>query len=312
MRILEFPRYASFAQSFPNTVPYSESFGWTADFSDPNDTDYAFYVTAHEVAHQWWGHQVTPSFTRGANQISESMAEYSALMVLEHAYGKDCMQNRLKYSLDRYLRGRSSESKFEETLLNNDSRAYVWYDKGSLILYALQDYIGEDNLNGAFKKFIDTAAFRQKPPFATSNEWYSYIKEATPDSLQYFLQDSFEKIALYENRITKAAYTSQPDGTFKVDLTVQTKKIYYDSTGREIDESRSKDLIEIGIFDEEIKSEKGVTQKVPLYLKKHWLSPGEHTLSFTVNKKPVKAGIDPYNKLIDRIPDDNTKNVDEK
>src|SRR5690606_2064129 len=92
MRILEFPRYAGFAQSFPNTVPYSESFGWAADFSDPNDTDYAFYVTAHEVAHQWWGHQVTPSFTRGANQISESMAEYSALMVLEHAYGKDCMQ----------------------------------------------------------------------------------------------------------------------------------------------------------------------------------------------------------------------------
>ena len=70
MRILEFPRYAGFAQSFPNTVPYSESFGWIADNSDPDDTDYTYYVTAHEVAHQWWGHQVSPSATRGANQIS--------------------------------------------------------------------------------------------------------------------------------------------------------------------------------------------------------------------------------------------------
>lgn len=312
MRILEFPRYASFAQSFPNTVPYSESFGWAADFSDPNKTDYVFYVTAHEVAHQWWGHQVTPSFTRGANQISESMAEYAALMVLDHEYGKDVMQNRLKYSLDRYLRGRSSESKFEETLLNNDSRAYVWYDKGSLILYALQDYIGEENLNSGFKKFIDTAAFRQNPPFATSNEWYSYIKEVTPDSMQYYLQDSFEKITLYENRVTKATYEELAENKFKVNLTVQTKKIYYDSAGRDISEGKGKDLIEIGIFAEDSKNDKGMTQKTPLYLKKHWLTPGEHTLEFTVDKKPVKAGIDPYNKLIDRIPEDNVKAVEKK
>lgn len=310
MRILEFPRYAGFAQSFPNTVPYSESFGWAADFSDPDKTDYAFYVTAHEVAHQWWGHQVTPSYTRGANQISESMAEYASLMVLHHEYGKDCMQNRLKYALDAYLRGRSSESKFEETLLNNDSRAYVWYDKGSLILYTLQDYIGEDRLNAAFKKFLDTAAFRKKPPFPTSNEWYSYIKGATPDSLQYYLEDSFEKIALYENRTTKAEYTEQNDSTFHVSLTFQTKKIYYDSTGRDIKTGTGKDLIEIGIFAEDGKNEKGMTKKTPLYLKKHWLAPGEHTLEFVVNKRPVKGGIDPYNKLIDRIPDDNVKKLE--
>lgn len=311
LRILEFPRYAGFAQSFPNTVPYSENSGWTADFSDPNNTDYAFYLTSHEVAHQWWGHQVMPSFTRGANQISESMAEYSALMVLQNEYGRDCMQNRLKYSLDRYLQGRSSESKFEETLLNNDTRDYVWYDKGSLILYALQDYIGEAKLNAAFKNFLDTAAFRQNPPFPTSNEWYSYIKAATPDSLQYFLEDSFEKIALYENRITNATYTAQADSTFKVDLTILTRKIYYDSTGREYAQSKNKDLIEIGIFDEDGKNSKGMTQKNPLYLKKHWLAPGEHTLHFVLDKRPIKAGIDPYNKLIDRIPDDNVKAVEQ-
>jgi ABC-2 type transport system permease protein len=312
MRVLEFPRYAGFAQSFPNTVPYTESFGWVADFSDPNKTDYAYYVTAHEVAHQWWGHQITPSSTRGANQISESMAEYSALMVLKKEYGEDVMQNRLKYSLDRYLRGRSNESKFEETLLNNDTRAYVWYDKGSLVLYALQDYIGEKPLNAGFRKFLDTAAFRQKPPFATSNEWYSYIKAATPDSMQYYLTDSFEKIALYENRITNAAYEKQKDGKFLVKMTFQTKKIYYDSLGKELNQSTGKDLIEIGIFAEDGKNQRGMTQKKPLYLKKHWLAPGEHKLEFVVAAKPEKAGIDPYNKLIDRIPDDNTKKVDEQ
>lgn len=311
IRVLEFPRYAGFAQSFPNTVPYTESFGWVADYSDPDDTDYTFYVTAHEIAHQWWGHQVTPSSTRGANQISESMAEYSALMVLQHEYGKDCMQNRLKYSLDRYLRGRAGEDKFEATLLDNDSRAYVWYDKGSLVLYALQDLIGEDVLNAAFRRFVDTAAFRQKPPFPTSNEWYRYIKDATPDSVKYFIEDAFEKITLYENRITKAEYKKTEGEKYKVTLTVQTKKIYYDGLGKENGTGTGKDLIDIGIFAEDGKNEKGMKKKIPLYLKKHWLTSGEHVLEFIVDGKPVKAGIDPYNKLIDRVPDDNLKSVDE-
>lgn len=306
MRILEFPRYASFAQSFPNTVPYSESFGWTADFSDPEDTDYAFYVTAHEVAHQWWGHQVMPSGTRGANQISESMAEYSALMVLKKEYGDECMQRFLKYDLDSYLRGRAGESKFEATLLDNDSRAYVWYRKGSLILYALQDMVGEVQLNKAFKTFVDSAAFRQKGPFATSNEWYKYISTAVPDSLRYYLEDSFEKITLYENRITKAEF--EPFGDkFKAKLTVTSKKVYYDGLGKELEQGKDKNLIDIGIFLEDGKNERGMTKKVPLYLRKHWLQPGEQVVELIVDKKPIKAGIDPYNKLIDRIPDDNIK-----
>lgn len=55
-RILEFPRYQSFAQSFPNTIPYSEGVGFIARVRDdnPEDLDYPYYVTAHEIAHQWW------------------------------------------------------------------------------------------------------------------------------------------------------------------------------------------------------------------------------------------------------------------
>jgi ABC-2 type transport system permease protein len=204
MRILEFPRYSTFAQSFPNTVPFAESFGWVGDFSDPNDLDYVYTVTAHEVAHQWWGHQITPSATRGANQISESMAEYSSLMVLKKEYGVDAMQKFLKEELDRYLRGRANEGKFEKTLLDNDNQAYVWYRKGGLILYGLQDLIGEANLNSGFKAYTEAAKFRPEAPFTTTTEWYNYMKSVTPDSLKYYLEDSFKKITLYSNKVTEA------------------------------------------------------------------------------------------------------------
>jgi hypothetical protein len=52
MRIMEFPRYAEFAQSFPNTVPFSEALGFMLDIDDEKDVDMAFFITAHELAHQ--------------------------------------------------------------------------------------------------------------------------------------------------------------------------------------------------------------------------------------------------------------------
>ena len=67
VRIVEFPRYAAFAQSFPNTIPYSEGIGFIAkvDPDDPDDIDYPYYVTAHEVAHQWWAHQIIGADVQG-------------------------------------------------------------------------------------------------------------------------------------------------------------------------------------------------------------------------------------------------------
>ena len=109
LRIVEFPRYAAFAQSFPNTIPFSESVGFIArvDDKNPKDIDYPFYVTAHEVAHQWWGHQLVGANTRGSTVLSETLAEYSALMVMKKAVGPGKMRRFLRYDLDHYLMGRA-------------------------------------------------------------------------------------------------------------------------------------------------------------------------------------------------------------
>jgi ABC-2 type transport system permease protein len=86
-RILEFPGYSTFAQAFANTIPYSEGIGFIADLRNQDAIDYVFYVTAHEAAHQWWAHQVIGADVQGATVLSESLAQYSALMVMEQEYG---------------------------------------------------------------------------------------------------------------------------------------------------------------------------------------------------------------------------------
>ncbi|MEM1407567.1 MAG: M1 family aminopeptidase [Bacteroidota bacterium] len=309
MRLLEFPRYAGFAQSFPNTVPYSESFGWLANFSDPNDFDYAYFVTAHELAHQWWGHQITPNYTRGSNLISESLAEYSALILTERKYGKDNMKRFLKDELDDYLRGRSNESKKENTFINCN-RSYQWYNKGSLILYALRDYIGEVAIDSAMMNFRNEFALREEPPYPGSSDLYRHLEAYTPDSLKYYLEDTWKKITLYSNKTEEAKVKKVSDEEYLVTLKIKSNKLYADSLGMETPAQYDGDYIDIGVFAADDTDENGRDRTNPIYLAKHKVKPGEETIEIKVNREPAKAGIDPYNKLIDRIPDDNVVNVE--
>ena len=76
---MEFPRYRNFAQSFPNTVPYSEGIGFISRLEKKKDIDFTYFVTAHELGHQWWGHQLIGGNVQGSNMMSETLAEYSAL-----------------------------------------------------------------------------------------------------------------------------------------------------------------------------------------------------------------------------------------
>ena len=92
-RVIEFPRSGGFAQSFPNTVPFSEDIGFIAkvDDSEEGGNDYAFFVTVHEVAHQWWAHQVIGADVLGSTMLSESLSEYVSLKVKK--YSKNSNEN---------------------------------------------------------------------------------------------------------------------------------------------------------------------------------------------------------------------------
>lgn len=300
-RIIEFPRYASFAQAFPNTIPYSEAIGFIARVreNDPKDLDYPFYITAHEAAHQWWAHQVIGGAVQGSTVLSETLAQYSALMVMKQNYGEAKMQKFLAYELDRYLQGRAFEQKKELPLGRVENQGYIHYNKGSLVMYALQDYIGETRMNEAIKLFRDETAFKG-PPYPTSTALIRHLRAATPPHLQYLIDDMFENIVLYDNRTTKATYKELANGKFEITLKIIAKKRRADKLGKEEDMPIA-DWIDVGVLDE-----KGV----PIFIEKRKFEKEENEIVLIVDKKPAKAGIDPLNKLIDRRPRDNTVSVE--
>ncbi|HUH28849.1 M1 family aminopeptidase, partial [Gelidibacter sp.] len=311
IRIIEFPAHSTFAQSFATTIPYSEDFGFAADFSKADSFNYAFRVTSHEVAHQWWGHIVTPSKTSGANIISETLAEYASLMTMKQEYGENGIKSFLKNSLDTYLINRKFSFKPERTLMNVETGGYIWYEKGSMIMYDLQDVMGEDVVNSGLKNFLEEFKYNKKGVYATSEDLYNALYAVTPDSLKYKVDDGFKEIVLYENRVLKAKTKALDNGKWETTFTVNSKKIYYDDKGREDRVDDKKNLVDIGLFGEDVVNDDGITIKNPLYFKLKWLESGDNTFTIITDKKPLKAGIDPYNKLIDRNSDDNLKSVEE-
>ncbi|HZS59475.1 MAG TPA: M1 family aminopeptidase, partial [Gemmatimonadaceae bacterium] len=305
-RIIEFPRYRSFAQSFPNTIPFSEGIGFVARVRDSDDDlDWPLFVTAHELAHQWWGHQIIPANQQGASMLIESLAEYSALTIMEQKYGQASAQKFLRYELDRYLRGRSTERKKEMPLMLVENQQYIHYNKGSLVFFALRDYIGEDSLNSALHRFLHDKAF-QNPPYTNTVEFLPYVKAVTPDSLQYVIHDLFETITLYDNKATAATAKRRADGQYDVHLTFDAKKLRADSLGGQT-EIPIADYIDVGVFGE---PSKGNKLGKPLAVRKVHVTQPTMTVDFVVRELPLKAGIDPFNKLIDRTPEDNVRPVD--
>ena len=262
-------------------------------------------MTAHEIGHQWWAHQVIGANVQGATVLSESLAEYSALMVMEHKYGRQKMRRFLKTELDGYLSGRGTERLEELPLYRVENQQYIHYQKGSLVFYRLREELGEAKLNAALRAFLQAKAFQQ-PPYTTSAELLDFIRaQATPEQ-QTLITDLFEKISFYDNRVTEATAKKSADGKYEVSLDLHAAKLYASGRGTE-SPGKLGDWIEVGVFAQG-PSGKEADEKV-LYLKRVYITQENPKLVVVVDQLPYEAGFDPYNKLIDRVSTDNRKRV---
>ena len=302
-RVIEFPRYATFAQAFPGSMPYSEAFGFVVNLEDETENNVIDAVISHEMAHQWWAHQVVGADMQGGTMLSESFAEYSSLVTMKSITPNPMkMRDFLKYDHNRYLRGRSGETEKELPLYKVENQGYIHYGKGSVILYALQDYIGEDKVNLAMKNFLDEYKYK-KPPYPTSLDFIKYLEPQVPDSLQYLITDWFKEITLYDNRLKEAKYEELPNGKYRAIMDIESYKIKADSIGNETKVTIN-DWIDIGAFSDS-------DEEHLMYRKRVKFNQTKMTFSFELDSIPAKLAIDPLHLLIDRVYSDNRKSVEE-
>lgn len=305
LRIIEFP-YRSFAQAFPNTVPFSENMGFALDLRDEDSIDFAYYVTAHEVAHQWFAHQITPGNVQGGQVLSETLSQYAALMVMERTYGQTAMRRFLKHELDRYLSARSFDVIGESPLYRVESQSYIYYQKGALVMYALRDYLGEEAVNQALRNLLDEFKYEHQP-YPNTRDLIRVLREQANDEQQALITDLFERIVLFDLQTTEAELNELDNGRWQLTLTIQAQKLEADAMGEEeaLDFTQDFDIGALRLHPDQVSEADDV-----LYLQKHSLSQGENTVVIELGERPAFAGVDPFVKLISRDVSQNVRAVD--
>ena len=274
-----------------SVVTFTEGAALWESNDDPESLNLQFAVVAHEMAHQW---TVPYAPVEGAPVMSESLAWYYGMKAVEHARGTGALQRlrsfmRQPYPFAPIRRG-------EPLLRGLDP--YMSYRKGPFALYALSEYIGEAQVNGALRHLLETHRLAEAP-LATTRDLYRELQAVTPDSLKYLLHDLFEVNTYWELEVEQVTAEPRDDGSWRVVLNVRARKIVVAEAGVET-EVPMNDSVEIGIF-----GDKGLTE--PIYLHKHPISAGKQTITVTVPRKPTSAGIDPNSLLIEVKTDDNVE-----
>ncbi len=303
LRIVEVPDYMQegAARHFPTTFIWKESEGFTTRL-DSTDIDMLYAVAAHENAHHWWAGIVTPAYAEGAMMLTESIAQYTMAMLHEKKYGKKNNRNYLKSELKSYLVHRKNELEGERPLaFSSVQQSYIGYKKSSVVMYALQDYLGEDSVGNALSRIVDQYGFGMDY-FPLSTDLLTEFYKVCPDSLTYLVEDMFEKVTLYENKAISARVEQDSTSMYITELELQTMKFYADSIGNQ-QKAPLQDYIYVALLDENGEE---------IYYEKHLFRQDTSKLKIKTKERPAKAGIDPWLLLIDRGMDDNIIPVTDK
>ncbi|HPM03429.1 MAG TPA: M1 family aminopeptidase, partial [Candidatus Cloacimonadota bacterium] len=195
LRIIETPAYMNYAaaRAYPAMYVWNENSGFTYQVDEKAGSDQVFAISAHEMAHHWWGYELLPAETEGLYFLIESMAEFMCTLATEKEYGKDKALQYVKDSRIRYLRSRG-RAKEEEVPLSrvHHNQSYLAYQKGMIQLYTLKEYIGEKALIRGLKDFYDQYSLAGKDRFSQKDNLYPIstdmiqaLAKVCPDSLRY-------------------------------------------------------------------------------------------------------------------------------
>jgi aminopeptidase N len=187
-----------------------------------------------------------------------------------------------------------------------ENQPYIHYRKGSLIMYLLQERLGEAAVNRALARFDARFRFKGAPYLRSIDLIDELRKEAKTPEQQQLITDLFEKITVYDLKITDASTRKNRDG-WTTTLTVTADKYYANGKG---DETKAKlsEPIEVGLFT----ARPGLgafSAKNVIVLGREPVRSGVQRIIVHSKAKPQFAGVDPYNFYVDRNSDDNVKAV---
>jgi ABC-2 type transport system permease protein len=220
LKLSEFPALAFYAQGFPTDITFSEGIGFLTK-SDPK-TNTAFLVAAHESAHQWWGNILTPGEGPGGNILSEGMAHFSTVLLMNQVKGERARIEFCKRIEEHYGDERQMDS--ERPLVkidgSRDGDETVTYNKGGWVFWMLLNRMGREANLAGLQAFI--RQYKDGPDYPVLQDFVAAMRRFAPDSTAYddFTRQWFYEVVVPEYRLTEAKKSADPAGGWSVSAQV--------------------------------------------------------------------------------------------
>jgi hypothetical protein len=207
-----------------NEIPRIGNRGMYINVDSPVDLSrWKEYFLAHEIAHQWWGQNVTWGSYRDL-WLGEGMAQFGAILYLRNKYGESAYTAILK-KLSQWT---ERKSVFGPILLGSrlsllDFEAYqaIIYDKAALIMNMLLDLCGEDVLCGALREFQEIYHART----ARTRDFQKILEKRSGRDLSRFFDKWFSSHALPEVRVSQQIMTG-PAGSEHQVVVRQLREVF--------------------------------------------------------------------------------------
>jgi ABC-2 type transport system permease protein len=179
LRLSEFPGLATYAQGPPTNITFSENIGFLTK-SEPK-ANAAFWITAHEAAHQWWPCMAMPGEGPGGDVLSEGMAHFSTILLTEQARGLEQRMAFCRSIEDRYGNTRQRDSERPLTKVDGslpgDRR--IIYDRGGFVFWMLHELMGREASFAALKEYM--ALYRDSEDHPLIEDYLAVLRRHAPD-----------------------------------------------------------------------------------------------------------------------------------
>ncbi|MEO5617474.1 MAG: hypothetical protein ABIS67_06855 [Candidatus Eisenbacteria bacterium] len=193
LRLTEFAAMASYAQGSPGNITFSEGIGFLTR-SEPK-ANAAFWITAHEAAHQWWPNMAMTGEGPGGDVLSEGMSHFSTILLTEQVKGLEQRMAFCRQIEDGYgnIRRRDSERPMVKVNGELPGDRRIIYDKGGWVLWMLFQQMGREAGFAAQRDYLET--YRDSRDHALLPDYLAIMRKHAADTTAF---DAFVKQWFYE------------------------------------------------------------------------------------------------------------------
>ncbi len=207
-----------------NELAKSAEGGAFTNVSSPVDLSrWDEYFIAHEIAHQWWGQGVT--WKKYHDQwLSEGLAQFASMLYLKENRG----EGAFSYILKKFSSWTEKYSHWGPITLGSrlsffNFKAYqsIIYDKTSLVMNLLKDYLGEEVFFEGLREFFMTYRYGA----AGTRDFIKTMERVSGEELTAFFAKWFDSYLLPEVNVTQSLRKA-PEGHILELKVVQPKEAF--------------------------------------------------------------------------------------